>query len=248
MDRDSRIEFIEETHQYKIDGIIDPELVSVTQFIHLFFNKFDENVVIDNMMKSKYWSQSKYFGMSKDEIVSAWYKIRIDASEAGTKLHLAIENFYLHGPNSVDKDIANTNEYKYFLNFQKQYPYQMYKAEWRIFDDKFKIAGSVDMSFIDPDSANSIYIYDWKRSKEIKFLNKYSCGLEPITHVQDCNYWHYSLQLNIYKKIIESNYNLKVSQMAIVVFHPNNNNFIKIDIPDLQNDVDKLFNRRINGF
>lgn len=241
MDRDLRIEFIEETHTYIIDGIVEPKLVSVTQFVHQFFKKFDENVVIDKMMLSKNWSHSKYHNMSKSEIISLWDKIRIEASDAGTKLHLDIENFYISGAD----ECKNKNvEYNYFLNFHNQYKLNCLKAEWRIFDESVKIAGSIDMVFIDPNDPNSVMIYDWKRTKEIKFSNKYQNALEPIEHLPDSNFWHYSLQLNIYKKIIESNYKLKVNHMAIVVFHPVNDNFIKIDIPDLQDEVETLFDFR----
>ena len=241
MERDSRIEFIEETHQYIIDSVIDPELVSVTQFVHQFFEKFNEPIVIDKMMVSRNWPYSKYHSMSKEEIISLWDTIRREASEAGTKLHLDIEHFYTLGDGGC---INKSVEYNYFLNFHNQYKLECYKAEWRIFDENVKIAGSIDMVFVDPADPDNVLIYDWKRSKEIKFSNKYQSALEPISHIQDCNFWHYALQLNIYKRIIESNYNLKVNHMAIVVFHPVNDDFIKIDIPDLHDEVETMFQFR----
>lgn len=243
MERDLRIDFIEATHQYKIDGELDPKLVSVTQFIHLFFEKFDADTVIDKMASER-WSESKYFGMTKDEIKHQWEAISADASEAGTRLHSSIEEFYTRGEKMSDE---HSTEFGYFLNFHEKFKLECHKAEWRIFDERVKIAGSIDMAFVDPNDRSNILIYDWKRSKEIKFENRYQRGLEPISHIEDCNFWHYALQLNLYKRIIESNYKLKVNGMAIVVFHPANDDFVLIDIPDLQDEIDTLLDYRLKS-
>lgn len=243
MERDLRIDFNEALHQYKIDGELDSQLVSVTQFIHQFFEKFNADSVIAKMMASERWQQSKYFGMTRNEIIDQWDTLSTEASEAGTRLHSSIEEFYTKGEKVGDE----STEFGYFINFHKKFNLECYKAEWRIFDERLKIAGSIDMAFVDPNDRNNILIYDWKRSKEIKLENRYQCGLEPISHIEDCNFWHYSLQLNLYKRIIESNYKLKVNGMAIVVFHPSNDDFVLIDIPDLQDDIDLLLDCRLKS-
>ena len=44
----------------------------------------------------------------------------------------------------------------------------------------------------------------------------------PISHVYDNRYFRYSLQLNMYRKILQDNYNgYKVSSLYTVRFHPN---------------------------
>lgn len=242
--RDKRITFIEETHTYLIDSNIDDKLVSVTQFVHQFFQEFNADNVVDKMMASQKWSKSKYFGMTKESIKELWDTLRDDASKEGTKMHLGIENFY----NNVEIDdyVHDSLEFKHFLNFQKVYPYKAYRTEWRIFDETVKIAGSIDMAFIDPNDPSNILIYDWKRSKEIKFNNSFQNALAPISHIEDSNFWHYALQLNVYKKIIESNYDKKVNAMVIVVFHPLNDDFIKIDIPVLDKEIDLLWKFRLD--
>lgn len=245
-ERDNRISFIEETHTYLIDDKEVPDLKSVTQFVHCFFPEFNADKVIANMMKSPKWPQSKYYGMTKEEIIKQWDITRDEAALAGTKMHLGIENFYNNIP--VDIDVQNSKEFKHFLNFYEKHPFKMYKTEWRIFDEHVKIAGSIDMTFIDPNSENgdnTLYIYDWKRSKQINMKNYWGKGLEPIKHIQDCNYWHYALQLNVYRKIIETNYDKKVTDMAIVVFHPDNDDYIKIDIPKLDKEIDAIWQFRL---
>ena len=72
-----------------------------------------------------------------------------------------------------------------------------------IYDEELKIAGSIDMVFKELDGTLSIY--DWKRSKEIvqeSRFNEYSID-SVINYIPDTNYWHYCLQLNVYKAILE---------------------------------------------
>jgi hypothetical protein len=60
------------------------------------------------------------------------------------------------------------------------------------------------------------------------------------------NYWHYSLQLNIYKAIIERKYNKKVRDLYLVRLHPNNTRktFDLIKCADLSEEVSALFEYR----
>ena len=79
--RDDRILFDEPTHVYTIDG--DSGFTSVTTWNHSHFEHFDSDSIIDNMMKSKKWSQNKYYGMTREEIKASWDKNRDEAAEAG---------------------------------------------------------------------------------------------------------------------------------------------------------------------
>ena len=249
--RDARISFLEEPHLYLIDNKEVDGLLSVTTFVHTFFPHFDADTVITKMMDSKGWVNSKYHGMTVEEIKTLWDTIRTDAANAGTRMHLAIEQFYnsLIDPTiplEQDVNVINTREYHHFEQFYKDHQHlRPFKTEWRIFDEELKIAGSIDMIYHDPEKKNSIYIYDWKRSKEIKYKNYFQKGLKPIQYIDDCNYQHYILQLNVYKYIIEKNYGLKVTELAIVVFHPNNDSYCKLIIESKNDEIQKIINHRI---
>ena len=113
-----------------------------------------------------------------------------------------------------------------------------------VWDRELKFAGSIDMVFENPDG--TLMIYDWKRSKEIKktasFL-KFSTT-ECIEHLPDTNYWHYSLQLNTYKALIEKNYGKKVTDMFLVCLYPGNKDFQMWKVADLHEEVNDLFELR----
>ena len=62
-------------------------------------------------------------------------------------------------------------------------------------------------------------ILDWKRSKEIKSENKYQSLQSPLQHLQHTNMNAYSLQLNLYRYMLQSEYDISVEELYIVVLH-----------------------------
>ena len=235
-DRDKHITFDEGPHIYTIDG--DCNYTSVTTWNHSHFEPFNTDTIIDNMMRGKNWTSSQYYGMSKQQIKEKWDLNRNEAASAGTKIHYDIECYYNN--NVIDNDSI---EYTYFKNFKEDYKnLTPYRTEWMIYDKQLKLAGSIDMIFI---NNNGEYeIYDWKRCKEIK---KKSYGKKAkthcISHIIDSNFWHYALQLNTYKSILEKNYGIKISKMCLVCLHPNNinNSYLHYEVPDLSKELNELF-------
>ena len=239
-ERDSHITFDEPTHVYTIDG--DSSYTSVTTKNHSYFKPFNADEIINKMMNSKRWEQNKYYGKSADEIKEEWEKNRNEAAEAGTKMHYDIECYYNN--NHVEN---NSIEYSYFQKFlEDNKDLVPYRTEWMIWDKDWKLAGSVDMTYENPDG--TLMIYDWKRSKEIKKENHWQKSTHPmLSHIPDCNFWHYSLQLNTYKAILEKNYNKKITDMYLICLHPNNSNhsYLEYKVPDMNVEIDNLLNCRI---
>jgi ATP-dependent exoDNAse (exonuclease V) beta subunit len=118
-----------------------------------------------------------------------------------------------------------------------------YRTEWLVFKESIKLAGSIDMLYKKPDGTYTIY--DWKRAKEIKFTNTFQNMSPPLENLPDTNYWHYSLQLNIYRKILEELYGIVISEMALVVLHPNNPSYKVIMLNRMDAEVDAMFEDRL---
>ena len=238
-ERDDHIKFDEGPHIYHIDG--DSGFTSVTRWCHSHFPKFDADAIIDKMMKSKRWEKNKYFGKTKKEIKDGWSQNGKEASEAGTKMHYDIECFY----NNMDVE-NNSIEYSYFIKFYKKFSHlKPYRTEWMIYDKELRLAGSIDMIF--ENEKGNLEIYDWKRCKEIKDNNSWEWATtECIGHLPNSNYWHYSLQLNTYKAILEKKYGRKVDGLYLVCLHPWNSNksFMRIKIPHLKEEMVNLFSLR----
>lgn len=247
--RDERISFEEETHTYTIDGTREG-WTSCTGFIHGFFGAFDPDAVIKKMMRSSKWSESKYYGMTAQAIKKQWADSGTEASEAGTRMHLDIEHYNNAEPvGNLAGDEWSPNpgsEWDYFLKYEKnhrlKHGFVPFRTEWLVFKEDIKLAGSIDMLYMKPDG--TLAIYDWKRAKDMKFENSYQSGRSPLDHLPDTNYWHYSLQLNIYRRIIEEFYGYTVSEMALVVLHPNNKSFQVIMLNRMDDEVTAMFEDR----
>ena len=102
------------------------------------------------------------------------------------------------------------------------------------------------MVYENPDG--TLMIYDWKRSKNISRINTYNkyAITECISHLPDSNFWHYALQLNTYKAIIEAKYNKKVTDLYLVRLHPDaeEKTYELLKVPDLNNYIQELFELR----
>ena len=148
---------------------------------------------------------------------------------------------------SVIKTLIQCIEFDYFMNFQKDIGSKMkpYRTEWMVYHEEYRLAGSIDMIFENPDG--TLQIYDWKRCKEIKKINAWNkFAITPeMDDLPDTNFWHYSLQLNTYKKILEEKYGKKVTDMFLVCLHPNNsnNNYLRFRVPDLQDKLKEVFTK-----
>lgn len=256
--RDARITFEPVEHKYTIDADTNISYTSVTTWVHSHFREFDADNIIARMMASRNWKQSPYYGMTADEIKAAWDANRDAAAAAGTAMHYNIECHYNGVP--VPPEDAASTEFGYFLQFYADYAPKVrpYRTEWTVFDEAVRISGSIDMVFENLDPATgepdgTLSIYDWKRCKEIKKVpfgaKDYSCT-EAIAHIPDTNYWHYCLQLNTYKAILERCYGKRVTDLFLVCMHPDNKNgsYMCFRVVDLQAEVATLFEERARTY
>jgi ATP-dependent exoDNAse (exonuclease V) beta subunit len=237
--RDNDISFEEGPHIYTIKGERNTH-TSVTTWVHSFFPKFDADEAIRKKRKSKNWIKDPLYGKTDKEIKAVWEANRDDAATKGTKMHYDIECFYNEQPSKENDSI----EYKHFLKFAADYAHlKPYRTEWMVFHEEMKLAGSIDMVFENPDG--TLQIFDWKRCKELRFVNTWQQAIPScLGHLDDTNYSHYSLQLNIYKVILEQKYDKKITGLFLVVLHPNNESYKVVEVRDLQEDVHQLFDLR----
>jgi len=260
-ERDSNIVFEEERHKYIITNDNKSHYTSVTTWNHQHFPKFNSGLVIYKMMSGKQWKEGhKYWGMTPQEIKNLWFKNGSKVSEQGTELHYEIECFMNQKNLSPDRytnqdlldnynpkqlsPILETLEWQYFLNFMFDHPnMQPYRTEWKIYDEELKLAGSIDMVYKNTDGTLSIY--DWKRVKEINKMNNYDeFAITPcISHFHNSNFWHYTLQLNTYRAILERKYGFKIKDLFLVKIHPDNEeqNYELFEVPILEKEINDLF-------
>ena len=240
-EKDQYIKFEEEGHKYTIHD--EGGYTSITTLIAKLFEHFDANKTVEKMLlnKKKMADPSyKYCGMSKDQILSLWAANGKDASEKGTKMHYLIEQYY----NKIPSDDGSI-EYSYFKNYLIDFPdLKPFRTEWTVFYTKYKLCGSIDMVYENPDG--TLQISDWKRVKSIEYeaFNNKTSIVPCLQTMPDTNFWHYCLQLNLYKTILEEQYDKKVTALYLVCLHPDNptKSYDRLEVPILENEVINLLN------
>jgi CRISPR/Cas system-associated exonuclease Cas4 (RecB family) len=220
-------------------------------------------------MRGKGWKEGhKYWGQTKEQIKELWNNNKNLVSTAGTDMHYEIECFmnnprlepgYTHEDLQEDylEQSFHSNqtqsldvplEWKYFLQYIHDTPdFKPYRTEWMIYHEDLKLAGSIDMVYENSDG--TLNIYDWKRAKDITAVNnfnKYAITYE-ISHLPDSNLWHYALQLNTYKYILEEKYEKKIKDLYLVRLHPDAEQYELIPLPNLQREIRELLEERKNN-
>ena len=262
-ERDENIKFYEKGHKYEI--VTDPKskYTSVTTWNHSHFPHFNADEIIRNMMRGKSWKEGhKYWGLTPEQIKDMWNKNRDNAAGAGTNIHYEIECF-MNNPNIqpeythkelYDNYIScqtmcknDSLEWQYFLQFLKETPnLKPYRTEWMIYHEELKLAGSIDMVYENEDG--TLAIYDWKRSANITKINAWNkfALTKCICQLPDSNFWHYALQLNTYRKIIQEKYGKQVTKLCLVRLHPDceEETYELLNVPILEKEITDLFEER----
>lgn len=220
------IHFDEKTHTYTDNN--GQEYMSTTRFIHKFFPEFDKEAMAIKCAQGK---NKKYKGRDPNDIIAEWDKAGAEAIEKGNFVHKAAEIYLTKGKRYVSKyKRLCSNVYKFIKNWE----YELIESEKILHSPEYLISGTADLLLR---GERGIVLGDWKTNKEIKkygFKNAYP----PISHLYDCNFVHYCLQLNIYRWLFESETNEIISEMKL--FHVMDDNIEVYDIPRMDNEVTKM--------
>jgi hypothetical protein len=242
---DGFIEFDEPSHKYFIEGEQYP--ISVSGVIAELEHHFDAVGV-----SQKIAGRGKYRDKTAEQIVAEWDASNGVQRDLGTSLHLLCERFFNNDITLAQLErIARRGrpEVGQFITFVQDYVIGKLiplRTELRLFDRDHKVAGSVDIIFRRVGAAeNELVMGDFKRSQSIDHENKYNrpnmpkqMMKAPLEHWHDSNLWHYTLQMNLYCVFIEKNTPYRITEMFLIVMHPNQKNGPQIvPIPDCRKEA-----------
>jgi len=199
------IVFDAKTHTYKIGT---QSLIPVTSIIKWLTPEFRS----DEMLESKALTS----GRSKSEIQAEWDLKRDAGLDRGTRVHNYIENV-LEGRDP--RLLLSVNDH---LHEMKQFDIawgrmcsklsaKFDRKEWTIGDSELGVAGRVDAIIkVTIDSEEKQCLFDWKTGKFM--IRKYAreMMLPPFDDLPCCEEIKYSIQLSLYRLIIERNTNQKL--------------------------------------
>jgi len=211
------------THTYTVNG---KPFVSVTTLLSSWFAKFDPDKILAKMNKQNYPN------MSDEDIKREWEEKSKVASELGTQLHQSIELYFKGTPQPLD-----TVEYGYFEDFVSKNKLDTFQVEWCVYHEPTTLIGTID--YVCKRTDGTLDLYDWKRSSDLS-KGYGRCLLPELSHIPDSKYWKYTLQLNLYRFLVEEN-GYKVNKMYIVCFHPVNSGFQKLEVQVI--DVKTILNK-----
>ena len=226
------IKFNEEEHTYT--NTETGELyTSATTVIGKFKKKFDE------LSKSK--EKAEREGVTQEEILEKWHRVRDQACEYGTYVHKVMENWLL-------SEKIKDEDYELYVKPLEQiwYPEKnKIEPEKRLWNHEFKIAGTTDVY---ENNGKYFNLYDFKTNKKFGFTNPYGdYMLKPLTHLPACEYSGYALQLSLYAYMESALSNKKVGELACFYYDRFEMTWSKINTPYLKLEIETMLNNFKDG-
>lgn len=233
--KNKKVSFDSGTHSYFLK---DKKLTSVTTLINKFKNEFD----------SDFWSKkiAKKENTTQELILKKWKDKAFKSTEIGTAIHKIFEDYtnvnYCVTNGKLEFEYKKLNaEFMKDFNLKKEVSLKFIndffitkrlipiESEFIVYNDF--LAGQLDM--ICKDHENNFYIIDFKTNEKI---DTYSYGKKMkgiFSEIDDCSYFHYSLQLSIYKKLLKD-YNID----KIFLIHITSEKYEFIECKDLMENID----------
>ena len=201
-----------ETHTYKIGS---RKLQGVTGFISKYKNKFDAELVAENYVKKN--------GGDVKDLLAKWKLEGEISCTNGTNVHTIFETYITTGEvilTGTPKELVAEKFIKdYFLTGKLM----AVECEIVVYNEKVGLASQIDC--VVKSDAGKYYILDWKTNKRIESNSYNKFMLDPFGHIPDSNYYHYSMQLGIYKRLCD----YEIDGLYIVHIGTDNYDIIKAD-------------------
>lgn len=243
-EQDEFIDFEPEGHVYTYKGV--QQLLPVSSLIGYFFEPFDAQGIAQRQ-----WER---YGVPIEESLKKWKRIGRRAADVGTFMHEQTENYFRDGTfltvcpfcyEGETEEVSIEQEKQYFLRFVSDYQISPYRQEWPVYDTGLNIAGTIDMICQNDDG--TFTIYDWKRSTKV--VNAQG---QPVTeafggkmsyngiNLPDTSFYHYCVQQNLYRYMLEQHYGVQVRAMNLVVLHPDYPSYYVVQVPKMDEVVSQI--------
>ena len=243
-EQDAYIDFESYEHIYIYNG--RQRLLPVSSLVGYFFESFNALAAAERKCQN--------YSIPVEESLDQWDRIGTMASEVGTFMHAQTESYFRDGTfetiypfcyNGETEAISLEREKQYFLQFVSDYAIRPYRQEWPVYDLALNVAGTIDLICQEDDG--SFTIYDWKRSSKV--VNALG---QPITegfngkmslngiNLPDTSFYHYCLQQNLYRYMLEQHYGIRVRAMNLVVLCASYPSYYVAQVPKMDEVVNKM--------
>lgn len=205
-------------HKYVLDGARGFN-VGCTSLKSMFFEGFDREKQLAHAATGR---NPTYAGMTRRQVLELWEGKR----DKGTAVHAAFEHYLNAGGKAAHEDRLGAllrevpdeeHACRQFLGIEDTLlaeGWRCVRNEWKIFSEELDVAGELD-SYWENGKGEGM-IVDWKRTDK-DFSRTYSpkFGFLPLNKVPSSELGKYSVQVNIYRAILEQAYGKRVVRCVL---------------------------------
>jgi hypothetical protein len=219
------LEPIEHKYHHKKTGEIYKSVTTVLTMLEPPFNAEEVALAIQNQNPDR--KKEQYQNLSQEEILAEWKRINDEANEYGTEVHEILERYLLADKFYIPKNDYERNIITKFQEIDPMTTGTIY-PETVLFSEKHKLAGTSD---IIEDCGDYFNVWDFKTNKKLRYISEYNHWLnKPVSHLSDCQYNIYSLQLSIYAYLYQMETKKKVGRLGLFYLNPELDKFELIPV------------------
>tara|TARA_Y100000294_G_scaffold171636_1_gene185352 strand:- start:966 stop:1676 length:711 start_codon:yes stop_codon:yes gene_type:complete len=208
--KNADIKLVDPGHRYVLGSNKKINFQSVTEIVDEQFEPFDKVRIATKLVKIFH----KYREYTVESLIDEWDSKR----DRGSYIHKELENYIEKGiqPDSSRGSIGA----EWFDNNIADYGDKIF-TEIIVFDEKLKIAGTIDLLVFDS-KKNNCYLFDWKTNEKIDYEGyRGQTGITSASYdLDDCRYSKYSLQTSLYKYILEKRFNIILKDTYLIHLTP----------------------------
>lgn len=232
------LDFDESTHTYTLDGEVIP---SVTQFLKSYAHEFDPDEHAGRIAERT--------NSTAEAVKKGWKDKGEAAADQGTDIHAVAESLaFQASAGQVTIDPAWRSHSlaagRFFQDHAELLGSPDLFPEQRLVHPEYKVAGTCDL--IAP-LDGICTVVDWKAVQRIEVLGFGSKFMySPANKIVDSNYWHYALQLNIYRVILIDYYQADQHPEKMVLVHlRSDGKYDQYDVPLMEDLTRKLLEKGV---
>lgn len=191
---------------------------SPTGLLKNFYEEFD------TVPQAKKYTKKNKLPITYKQLIYAWDQLGDIASEEGTLLHAYGESLW----NKWDMPRPSVKKTPLLEAVYKKLSgrYRLAKTELLVYSNHLRIAGQVDLLLSSHDKSE-YYILDYKFIKEPlskksfynRFTRKYKMMYPPFNRLMDTAFYHYSIQMELYRYLM-GRLGTKVKKKQLIVVTP----------------------------
>jgi len=207
--------------------------VSVTNLVSGLFPRFElERISREYAAKH---------GLKQADVKKMWRDKGQRAARRGNRCHSYAKRKFKNEPLPTPENEDEEKLYEQVNNCINKLliQYTFLGAEKMIASPTHGIAGTTDLVLMEK-TVKKLVILEWKAVETIEQYSQWDNGLFYLSHLTHCNYNHFSLQLNLYKTILEVENYYECEDYGMGILHVMDDNYYAYKVPHMKKEINNI--------